>query len=466
MDKHRMDDAREWLTALRRFAGKAGEAGRHALGTGGRLAEDAAAQANQIIGETQRKLGEDYYAIVAENPVIRGTLARSDLLVANRRLLLSAYNVPWTTTLLWTAAAGGTVALQEPLAHALGDLMHYGPGHVRFWSEVNQFMDTAVGSGHRLKFGHSIEYLPQIVERFGIEGVPAYFAHLLQDFTTVAGIPIVPNAWTIKDTLEAAGLSHKVALGLVSLSFSSMLAALSVTMLVSTLCRLGKAIKKKWKLRKFLDTAALATQNRDYNAAVYNYERALELERSPLVLMAIGQVYMERTATRFRAHKSFAEAVRLLSDDPKRTVPYGGAKLSVRGLAGLQALSTADVLADIHPEYWNDHVRDLVNATAFSFCSSATAQAQQSKNLVPEVLITPAQFSAAINYYLAAKAACLYPLAEERQQTVTRNLESALRSLGLVAQYDEGRLRKPATTIRELWSLEVLPPHEAELALA
>jgi len=56
MDKHRMDDARQSLTALRRFAGKAGETGRHALGASGRLAEDAAAQANQIIGKTQRKL--------------------------------------------------------------------------------------------------------------------------------------------------------------------------------------------------------------------------------------------------------------------------------------------------------------------------------------------------------------------------------------------------------------------------
>jgi hypothetical protein len=39
----------------------------------------------------------------------------------------------------------------------------------------------------------------------------------------------------------------------------------------------------------------------------------------------------------------------------------------VRGLAGIQALATADVLADIHPKHWNDHVRDLVNARV-GFC--------------------------------------------------------------------------------------------------
>ncbi len=160
------------------------------------------------------------------------------------------------------------------------------------------------------------------------------------------------------------------------------------------------------------------------------------------------------------------EALRQLADRLDSTVPYGHAQLSVRGLAGIQGLATADVLADIHPEHWNDYVRDLVNATVFSFSSAAAKQAKQSEDLVPDTLVTPAQFSAAINYYLAAKSACIYPLGEERQETVVQSLQSALRSLGLVAQYDEKKLREPATRIRQLWTMEILSPDEIETALA
>ncbi|MFN8411645.1 MAG: hypothetical protein U0Z26_04585 [Anaerolineales bacterium] len=112
------------------------------------------------------------------------------------------------------------------------------------------------------------------------------------------------------------------------------------------------------------------------------------------------------------------------------------------------------------------HVRDLVNATVFSFTSAATKQQSSSNDLIPDSAVAPAQFSAAINYYLAAKSACYYPFAEERQEKVLRNLQASLRCLGLMAQYDEERLRKPATTLRELWTMELLPPDEIETALA
>jgi hypothetical protein len=104
-------------------------------------------------------------------------------------------------------------------------------------------------------------------------------------------------------------------------------------------------------------------------------------------------------------------------------VPYHHAKLSVRGLAGLQALATADVLPAIHPEHWNDHVRDLVNATVFSFTSAASEQAEQAGDYVSGFVAARPQFSAAINYYLAAKSACYYPFTEERQEQVMRNAQ-------------------------------------------
>lgn len=454
------------LGAIRESLGKAGEPVRKGVRLGGRLAQNAS-QATQVgLGKIQRKLGEDYYAILEENPLVLDTLSRSDLLVDNRELLSTAFSVPWMTTLLWSAAAGGAIVSQQAIAQVLGEVCHYGPGHFKQWVEINRFMDTAAGAGHRLKFGHSLEYLPKIVEEFGIEGVPAYFMHLLQDFSTVDGLPIVPRAWDVKAVLQSAGMPKALATGLVSISFSSMLGALAVIALVSELWSFGEFLIKKISTRNHLKIASTAFENHDYNASVANYQRALEIERSPYILMALGQVYMQRASNRLRAHQTFSDAVTLLADHPDAVVPYNHSKLSVRGLAGIQALATADVLADIHPEHWNDHVRDLVNATVFSFSCAATKQAKQSDDLIPDIAVTPAQFSAAINYYLAAKSACYYPFVEERQENVSLNLQASLRCLGLMAQYDEERLRKPATTLRQLWAMELLPPGEIETALA
>jgi hypothetical protein len=290
--------------------------------------------------------------------------------------------------------------------------------------------------------------------------------HLAQDFTTVAGIPIVPNAWDVKKWLELKGMAVKAATGLVSISFSSVLGAMAVITLVRELWKLGDAVVKKIKTRNYLKTATAAIQSRDYSASVANYQRALEIERDPATLMAMGQVYTQRASTRLRAHQAFTEAVTLLAERPASTVPYGQTQLSLRGLAGLQALSTADVLANIHPEHWNDYVQDLVNASVFSFTSAAAKQNQQNEDTVPDVLVTPAHFSAAINHYLAAKTACYYPLAEDRQEVVVQNVRSALCSVGLMAQYDEEQLRQPADMLSKLWAWELLPPDQIETELA
>ncbi len=460
--------------------------------TGKELALKAVEKSQAAVGSVQRRLGEDYYAILKENPLIQETLLRQQ---RNPDLLATAFNIPWTSTLLWSAAAGSIVSLEQPINIFLQGLIHDGPGHWRRWKEVNQFMDNvsgqfmagatdagqqfkfgwfsfgfsrprlsrATGAGHRLKFGHSIEHLPQIVERFGIESTPAFFVHLLQDAATVDGIPVVPYAWDVKSALQAAGVPRKVATGLVSVNYSGLLAAMSIVGVVGVIWEMGSAAVKKAKTQGYLKTAADAFQNNDYLATIENYQRALEVERNSLVLMALGQVYMRRAANRLRAHQAFIEAVKGLAEQPGATVPYYHAKISVRGLAGLQALATADVLADIHPEHWNDHVQDLVNATVFSFSEAAIAQAKESEGIMADKVFAPAHFSAAINYYLAAKAASYCPFVEEQRDKVIRNAQEALRLLGLVAQYDENELRQPASKIRELWEHELYSP--AELAM-
>ena len=80
-------------------------------------------------------------------------------------------------------------------------------------------------------------------------------------------------------------------------------------------------------------------------------------------------------------------------------------------------------------------------------------------------MATPPHFSSTINYYLAAKAACSYPFANERRETVLFNLKQALDALGLVAQYDEDNLRQPITVVKHLWTNELVLPDELETEL-
>ena len=118
----------------------AGETARKGAKFGGQLAQNASQTTLTTVGKLQRKFGEDYYAILEENPLVLDTLSRSDLLVENKDLLSTAFNIPWTTNLLWSAAAGSAIALQRPIAQGLGELLHYGPGHIKRWDDVNKFI--------------------------------------------------------------------------------------------------------------------------------------------------------------------------------------------------------------------------------------------------------------------------------------------------------------------------------------
>jgi hypothetical protein len=62
------------------------------------------------------------------------------------------------------------------------------------------FMDQAVGRGHRIVHGHDFSNLPEIYNRFGLEGVGDFFAHNMRDLMSPDGIP-VPFANEIKEAL-------------------------------------------------------------------------------------------------------------------------------------------------------------------------------------------------------------------------------------------------------------------------
>ena len=145
---------------------------------------------------------------------------------------------------------------------------------------------------------------------------------------------------------------------------------------------------------------------------------------------------------------------------------YHQAQISLRGLVGVYALATADVLEGIERDHWLEHLNDLMNAAVFSFKSAADQQMKQADNLVPDVLVTPALFSAALNYYLAARTAALYPNGPGQYETIWENWQAASRALRLVGQYDEAELAEKTSLLYQLWTRELLPPNEADLVLA
>ena len=56
---------------------------------------------------------------------------------------------------------------------------HDQPGHLSRFADINDYMDKVRGRGHRIKHGHSIDFLGGIVKRFGLIGIPGFSIHLL-----------------------------------------------------------------------------------------------------------------------------------------------------------------------------------------------------------------------------------------------------------------------------------------------
>ncbi|MCA9873151.1 MAG: hypothetical protein KC441_05835, partial [Anaerolineales bacterium] len=241
-----------------------------------------------------------------------------------------------------------------------------------------------------------------------------------------------------------------------------LLGALALVVLVGELWKFGDALRKRGRTKKYLAIAQNALAYEDYTAAVHNYENALDADPNPAIMMALGGLYMQRPANRYKAFETFRGASKLLASQPDRTILYHGAQLSLRGLANIQSLATSDVLELQNQDGWYLLLDDMVSAAIYSFNSAAGKLVGQSADIIPDALVRPAQFSAALNYYLAARAASMYPFAPKRDEVTRNNLQHACRALGLMAQYNEASLRQPVTNLQQLWTYELLPPEEAE----
>jgi hypothetical protein len=155
----------------------------------------------------------------------------------------------WTSTALRLGSAGSALAYRAPIRSWAAWHIHDRPGHLDCFRVVNETIDNVRGVNHRLKYGHTIFWLPSLVREHGLIAAPAYAAHILQDFTTVAGIPLFPGARLAAIGLRKAGLRGSVATGLVTINVAGAIGAVSAGLLAyevaSISCEIIRQIRSK-----------------------------------------------------------------------------------------------------------------------------------------------------------------------------------------------------------------------------
>jgi hypothetical protein len=122
----------------------------------------------------------------------------------------------WSKAAVTVVTAGTALNRRHGVRQWAERTFHDKPGHLRYFADINASMDQARGLHHRIKHGHSIDHLGSIVRQFGLRGIPGFAIHLLQDFTTPAGIPWLPFPRLIKLALSRLGLRGAAAASCVS----------------------------------------------------------------------------------------------------------------------------------------------------------------------------------------------------------------------------------------------------------
>ena len=158
------------------------------------------------------------------------------------------------------AGFGATVLAREHIRRRSQALLHDRLGHRRLFGEINSHIDRARGRNHRLKAGHSIDEVPGLVVKYGPKAIPAWALHLLQDSTTVAGVPFLPRAGLLKVGLQKLGLPATVATSCVTVNLAGIIGVIGTAVIVWEIGKCGyriyKSARKKHQLKKQAEVAA------------------------------------------------------------------------------------------------------------------------------------------------------------------------------------------------------------------
>ncbi len=144
----------------------------------------------------------------------------------------------WCDAAVTVVGAASAVAGRHRIRRSAEKRFH-DCGHWSRFQRINEEIDRVTGKNHRLKWGHSIEFLPRLVNKFGWLAVPAYTVHLAQDFTTVAGIPLIPWSRLAKVGLQKLGLRSAAATACVTVNLATVIGAVGTALIVVEVGSLG-----------------------------------------------------------------------------------------------------------------------------------------------------------------------------------------------------------------------------------
>lgn len=134
-------------------------------------------------------------------------------------------------------------AVQDWLDRTAGAYLHELIGK----GAESQVMDAAIGLGHRLKAGHDVIGLIDLIREHGVEGAGTWLQHMFADLTSPDGIPL-PGAVHVYRFLEdTVGVSEKFFVDWTCVSATDVLSA-GVTLLLLT--RMHKLATEQQRLRR------------------------------------------------------------------------------------------------------------------------------------------------------------------------------------------------------------------------
>lgn len=153
----------------------------------------------------------------------------------------------WSSAILTVGTAGFGIYGRHRTRRWAQQAFHDGPGHWDRYRDINRWIDGVgrkgfQGRDHRLKYGHSVEYLPDLVARFGPSAIPAYAVHLAQDVTTIRGIPLIPFARLAKVGLQRVGVRRAIATTCVTANLASIIGCVGTALILWEVGSLGYEI--------------------------------------------------------------------------------------------------------------------------------------------------------------------------------------------------------------------------------
>jgi hypothetical protein len=335
-------------------------------------------------------------------------------------------SIAWQSDALVGLSAMGVTVWEREIVTVTRSVFHDGLRHQELsrrlfgsdYDAIHRWIDTVPGSGvrgggivHRLQHGHDVAAAQVLYEQHGLPGLMVWMQHVGQDLATPTGIPIPMGGAGFADWLVQAGHATpgKAAL-MLSFNAAELAAAVLGGAFALRLAALASEFRRQRQVARRCAAARDAWARGDLDAVAAHYGEARSLSADePTILMALGWAYAQMGRPAAESFLAFRAAAMGLAREDRR-VEVDGATVSLRGLAYLLALSHAVQVLDQTDLQgaWRAELDRMLRGAITAFEQMAIAQGDGPALRVGEravALFRARPFSAAANYYLAARLA-------------------------------------------------------------